>query len=163
MMFGTILGMANSTPSPSPNGSNGRDSCGKFAKGNSGGPGNPYARRVAQMRSIIAAEFTDEDVHQVLRKLVEMAKNGDLAAAKLLLSYAVGRPVEPACDPDHVDAQEQNTRAEELEAEARRVDAAQDAEASKKLDALSSADRASLALANKLPGPRTARGNKEWS
>jgi hypothetical protein len=155
--------MANSTRSPSPNGSNGRDTSGKFAKGNSGGPGNPYARRVAQMRSIIAQEFTDEDLHQVARKLVDMAKNGDLAAAKLLLSYSVGRPVEPACDPDHVDAQEENTRAEELEAKARRVDAAKDADASKKFAALSSADRTSLARVSKLPGQRAARGKVERS
>lgn len=35
---------------PIPNGSNGRDSQGRFATGNSGGPGNPYARQVAALR-----------------------------------------------------------------------------------------------------------------
>ena len=35
---------------PLANGDNGRDKQGRFAVGNKGGPGNPYARRVAQMR-----------------------------------------------------------------------------------------------------------------
>ncbi len=30
---------------PSTNGNNGRDASSRFAKGNSGGPGNPFARR----------------------------------------------------------------------------------------------------------------------
>ncbi len=35
---------------PLANGDNGRDKQGRFAVGNKGGPGNPCARRVAQMR-----------------------------------------------------------------------------------------------------------------
>jgi hypothetical protein len=55
----------------------GRDMHGHFAKGNAGGPGNPFARR----------------------------KDGNVAAAKLLLSYALGKPAE-AVDPDTLDLQE---------------------------------------------------------
>ncbi len=37
---------------PSTNGANGRDAAtGRFLAGNSGGPGNPYAERVAALRS----------------------------------------------------------------------------------------------------------------
>lgn len=37
---------------PTPNGSLGRDlTSGRFTTGNPGGPGNPYARRVAAMRT----------------------------------------------------------------------------------------------------------------
>src|SRR5205085_4146516 len=38
---------------PSPNGGNGHDSQGRFAKGNKGGPGNPFARRVGRLRSLL--------------------------------------------------------------------------------------------------------------
>ncbi|HEY3321844.1 MAG TPA: hypothetical protein VGP72_15355 [Planctomycetota bacterium] len=36
---------------PSTNGDNGRQSNGKFAAGNSGGPGNPFSARVAPSSS----------------------------------------------------------------------------------------------------------------
>ena len=38
-------------------------------------------------------------------KLVEMAKEGDVAAARLVLSYTVGKPTE-AVDPDRLDVEE---------------------------------------------------------
>ena len=38
---------------PSTNGSNGRDVAGRFAAGNRGGPGNPYAKRSAAGRGIV--------------------------------------------------------------------------------------------------------------
>ena len=34
-----------------PAGDNGRDARGRFAPGNAGGPGNPFARRVAELRT----------------------------------------------------------------------------------------------------------------
>ena len=37
---------------PKANPDNGRDANGKFAKGNAGGPGNPYNRRVAELRTM---------------------------------------------------------------------------------------------------------------
>lgn len=80
-------------PSPKADGSNGgRDSAGRFTVGNSGGPGNPYARRVAALRSALLDSVTEEDLRGIARSLVEQAQGGDLAAAKLLLSYVVGRP-----------------------------------------------------------------------
>src|SRR5262245_35123958 len=70
-------------PSPSPNGADGRDSRGRFAKGNRGGPGNPFARRVARLRTLLLEIVSEDDLRRILRKLVELAGAGDLAAARL--------------------------------------------------------------------------------
>jgi hypothetical protein len=48
---------------------------------------------------------TEADLHEVARKLVEQAKGGDAAAAKLLLAYVVGKPGR-AIDPDALDRDE---------------------------------------------------------
>ncbi|MFG0313127.1 MAG: hypothetical protein ACF8LL_02920 [Phycisphaerales bacterium] len=79
---------------PSTNGANGRDTRGRFAKGNAGGPGNPLAGRVARLRSALIAAVTDEDMEAVARKLVSMAKEGDVAAIRELLSRTLGKPHE---------------------------------------------------------------------
>ncbi|HZY84030.1 MAG TPA: hypothetical protein VFE78_04325 [Gemmataceae bacterium] len=78
---------------------------GRFGKGNAGGPGNPFARQVAALRRTLLASVTEEDVEAVARELVRRAKDGDLAAAKLLLSYTLGKPA-AAVDPDTLDQQE---------------------------------------------------------
>ena len=102
---------------PSANGENGRDAGGRFAKGNAGGPGNPFARRVSRLRSLIVQELTDEDLQAIVRKLIADAKGGDLPAVKLLLGYAIGRPGTPACEPDEVDAHEHRSAAAVLQAD----------------------------------------------
>jgi hypothetical protein len=83
----------------------GRDAKGRFAKGNLGGPGNPHARRVAQYRRAVWHAVTDEDIEAIVRRQVEKAKEGDTAAAKLLLTYTAGKPV-PTVDADTLDLQE---------------------------------------------------------
>ena len=77
---------------PLTNGSNGRDTTGKFAKGNPGGPGNPHAARVAQLRSLMLEAVSLEDIQQVVAKLIELAKGGDLAAIRELLDRTLGKP-----------------------------------------------------------------------
>jgi hypothetical protein len=57
------------------------------------------------MRSVLCAAVSEEDVETVARKLVEQAKEGDVAAARVLLAYVVGQPT-AAVDPDTLDAQE---------------------------------------------------------
>jgi hypothetical protein len=84
---------------------NGRDSAGRFVKGNLGGPGNPYARHTAALRQALAACVSADEIHALGRKLYLLALDGDLAAAKLLLSYVVGKPAPPP-DPDTLDAHE---------------------------------------------------------
>lgn len=69
----------------------GRDANGRFVKGNAGGPGNPFARRVAQLRAVLMESVTDEDMRDVVQTLVTLAKAGDVAAIKLLFERLLGR------------------------------------------------------------------------
>ena len=57
--------------SPSTNGPDGRDARGRFAKGNAGGPGNPHARKVAQLRSALLRAVSAGDLRAVVKKLVD--------------------------------------------------------------------------------------------
>src|SRR5262249_33652169 len=82
-----------------------RDSYGRFAKGNRAGVGNPFARQVAGFRAAILQATTHEDIKAITKKLIEMAKEGNLAAAKLLLAYTCGKADE-ASDPDRLDLEE---------------------------------------------------------
>lgn len=79
---------------PSPNGSNGRDSSGRFTKGNAGGPGNPLGGQIARLRAALIAAVSEDDMRAVVSKLVEKAQACDTAAAKLLLERYLGRPIE---------------------------------------------------------------------
>jgi hypothetical protein len=106
---------------PSANGSNGhadgasaraeataaeeRDKAGRFAPGNKGGPGNPFARQVAARRKALLDAISPEDVAAVGKELLSRSLAGDVAAAKVLLAYVVGNPG-PMVDPDNLDLQE---------------------------------------------------------
>lgn len=77
---------------PSPNGDDGRGPDGRSVKGNSGGPGNPYALHTARLRALLLDNVTDDDFEAVVAKLVEMAKGGNLAAVREPLDRMMGRP-----------------------------------------------------------------------
>jgi hypothetical protein len=77
--------------SPSPNGSNGRLVNGKFGQGNDFGKGNPFAKRAAELRSVLYDSVTDDDMKAVVVKVIELAKSGDLAAMKLLMDRVLGK------------------------------------------------------------------------
>jgi hypothetical protein len=96
------------TPPPA---AEGRDAGGRFVRGNKGGPGNPHARRVAELRSALLEAVTPERVRCLAERLYERALGGDTAAAKLLLAYALGRPAPPV-DPDRLDLDEWRLRQE---------------------------------------------------
>jgi hypothetical protein len=83
----------------------GRDAHGRFAKGNAGGPGNPFARQVAGLRRALIAAVTEEDMHALARTLLAYALEGNMTAAKLLLQYVLGKPPEPV-DPDTLSQRE---------------------------------------------------------
>ena len=83
----------------------GRDSHGRFVAGNGGGPGNPFARRVAQLRSVLLECVSDEDLRVIAGELVVQAKMGHLAAVKLLFQYVLGKPA-ATVDPDTLDQKE---------------------------------------------------------
>ncbi len=92
-------------PSPSTNRENGRDSLGQLAKGDSGGPGNPFARKAAELRAALFNKVTAQDIEELAQQLLDRAKSGDLAAMKVLFNYTIGRPTAPV-DPDTLDVQE---------------------------------------------------------
>jgi len=83
----------------------GRDAQGRFIPGNPGGPGNPYGRRVAELRKIMLECVTDSEMRIIVGELVVQAKCGKLAAIKLLFQYILGKPAE-APNPDAVDVDE---------------------------------------------------------
>jgi hypothetical protein len=94
------------TAAPSPTvESNGRDQRGRFTAGNGGGPGNPFARQMAACRKALLSAVTTEELTALMRVLLDKAMQGDMAAAKLVLAYAVGKPAEQT-DPDRLDVGE---------------------------------------------------------
>jgi len=84
-------------PTPS-----GRDGKGRFAKGNGLGQGNPFARRVAALRSALLEEVDEDKFRRMVRDLVGMALGKDLAAIKLVFHYVLGRPT-AMVNPDDLD------------------------------------------------------------
>jgi len=82
-----------------------RDANGRFAIGNDGGPGNPFARQTAALHSAFVQRATPEDMKAIADKLIEQAKGGNVVAAKLVLQYTIGKPA-PAVQPDKLDAEE---------------------------------------------------------
>ena len=90
-------------------GANGRAADGKFAAGNACGKGNPFGRRLAAMRQAVLDAVSEDDVQEIMAMLVRRAKEGDVAAAKLVLQYAVGKPA-PAPEPDRVEIDEWKLR-----------------------------------------------------
>jgi hypothetical protein len=79
---------------PSPNGDN-RDHLGRFLPGHKGGPGNPFAKRSAAIRTAFLEAISQKDIRAIVRTLVAKATAGDLVAAKLILLWAIGRPADP--------------------------------------------------------------------
>ena len=83
----------------------GRDAMGRFAPGNQGGPGNPFGRLMGMLRCALVRRIKAEQVEAIADVLIEKAKAGDVAAAKLVLSYGIGKPTE-AVNPDTLDLAE---------------------------------------------------------
>ena len=94
---------AGGEPGASPQ--SGRAANGRFAKGNPGGPGNPFARQVAAMRQAFFVAVTTEDIAVIARAMIDKAKEGDVAAARIVLQYTLGRPA-ATVDPDRLDEME---------------------------------------------------------
>jgi hypothetical protein len=83
----------------------GRDSKGRFTAGNPGGPGNPFARRVAQLRSVMLQCISDEDMQAITHAVLLKARHGDLQAVKLMYQYGIGKASD-AVNPDTLDIEE---------------------------------------------------------
>lgn len=76
-------------------GTNGRDSQGRFGPGNQAAKGrsNPHAARVAELRSALLEAVTPDDVREVVASLKAQALDGNVQAARVLLDRVLG-PVE---------------------------------------------------------------------
>jgi hypothetical protein len=67
-------------------------------------PGNPFVHlRAARYQAFLDA-VSVEEIHIIADKLLAMAKQGNLAAAKLVFLYAIGKPM-PADQLDNLDTQ----------------------------------------------------------
>lgn len=96
-----IAEAAEPTPDPTPQ----RDDKGRFVKGNRGGPSNPFARQVAQLRAALIQRVTKEDIQQIADDLLASAKQGHLPSIRLLFLYVLGKPA-AVIDPDTLDLEE---------------------------------------------------------
>jgi len=66
---------------------------GSFKPGNPGGTGggNPRLKRQIQYQDAIKKAVKTKDIIDILKKLVEKAKRGDEAAAKIILDRVLGK------------------------------------------------------------------------
>lgn len=88
--------IANGSPAKA---KEGRNALGQFATGNVGGPGNPLIARVQRYRQILFACLTEKAFARIVKRLIQLAEDGDLAAAKILLDRGLGRvPVDAAAE-----------------------------------------------------------------
>ncbi|MFO0967927.1 MAG: hypothetical protein U0793_20395 [Gemmataceae bacterium] len=71
-------------------------------KGCKGGPGNPYNRRVALYKRLLLEAVTEEDIVEIGKTLAARAREGDVAAARVLFAYILPKGVAP----DRVDVDE---------------------------------------------------------
>lgn len=74
----------------STNGGSRRGANGRFAKGNPGGPGNPQIQRVQRLRITLLNAITPEDIQAIARRLIQQAKKGSVAAAKIIFERGMG-------------------------------------------------------------------------
>jgi hypothetical protein len=57
------------------------------------------------MHQVMLAEVSEDDLRDIVRTVKQCAREGDMAAAKMVLAYCIGRPT-AAVDPDRLDVQE---------------------------------------------------------
>lgn len=72
-----------------------RDQHGRFSANNKAASGrrHPHAARVASLRKSMLAAVRLSDIKAIMQKLVEMAKAGDIHAAREVLSRTLGDPI----------------------------------------------------------------------
>lgn len=72
----------------------GRATGGRFGSGNKFGKGNPSNQRAQKLRSSMLAAVTKKDMREIIKAMVKKAIKGDAQAAKLVLSYTIGKPID---------------------------------------------------------------------
>jgi hypothetical protein len=83
----------------------GRDQNGRFTHGNPGGPGNPYARQIAQLRQAALSVLTPEKMKDLIEMVYMYALQGDMVAVRFLFQWVIGKPCQ-SCHPDRLDQDE---------------------------------------------------------
>ena len=68
-----------------------RDEKGRFQRGTKGGPGNPKAKRIHEIREAFLEAANPQRMKEIADKVVEEATNGNLDAAELLFDRVFGR------------------------------------------------------------------------
>jgi len=80
----------STNPSPAGASTGDRDPKGRWQPGNKAGRGNPLARRVQAIRVALVSAISAEDIKAVVQTLIQKAKAGDVAAAKIIFDRAAG-------------------------------------------------------------------------
>ena len=81
----------NDSPAPpSTTAGNGRQAAGRFGPGNRFAKGNPHAVKVAKLRTAALNAVKPKELAGVIRKLLELALAGDVAAAREVLQRCLG-------------------------------------------------------------------------
>jgi hypothetical protein len=133
--------MSTTTPLPAaaPAGaSTEHDAKGRFVKGNKGGPGNPLAGKVNQVRKAFLEYFAGRAMQLLCEFMLRKALSGDPRFCRIILQYTIGKlPTDDGfADEDYAQA-EAEALAElscELEKDAGTVSAAADGEAQSAAD-----------------------------
>jgi len=98
-----------------------RDEKGRFVKGNPGGPGNPYSKQIAEFRRAIYRALTPEDIEAFVKRMYDLALQGNVVAIQFICRYCLGEPKGMEFNPRAIDEIEQidNEWTEEAEERAR--------------------------------------------
>jgi hypothetical protein len=78
------------TDDPTRNGHRAPD--GRFLPGHQFARGNPNNRKVQQLRNRLLSAVTEEDIEAVVKKLISMAREGNIHAIRELLDRTFGKP-----------------------------------------------------------------------
>ena len=78
---------------PSPAVLNGRSNSGRFTQGNRIGKGNPAAKQAQQLRFALLKAVKPVDLKKIVSKLIQLAAEGDVQAAKLIFDRVLGPPI----------------------------------------------------------------------
>lgn len=72
-----------------------KDSRGRFAPGNRGGPGRPRKAIEARYQKIVYSAITEDALFRAVSKLIELAEQGDVAAIREVLRLALPAKPDP--------------------------------------------------------------------
>ncbi|MFO0967604.1 MAG: hypothetical protein U0793_18750 [Gemmataceae bacterium] len=81
--------------------------------------GNPYNRRVARLKRLLLEAVTDEEIVAIGKKLVQLALEGNVGAARVLFTYVLPKGVEP--DRVNMDEWEGYRKEQRMEEEMRPI------------------------------------------